>query len=397
MKKNIIDFKKYRIDKWEKVYRSARDLMDMLWYKKWERFYWVIKKTIDKANKNWVNTRLIFVESVPKSTWWRPRVDFELSKYACYLISLECDSKKEEVEFARLYFEHELRSDNRKIEEKKLLDKKIKQETKEKLVIEKRYFTKNRVLNNFKKRIKLLAKIIILILFLSFLISFFDNSDNTNLKNYKLKEKNLIEDRSIEIIKENLEKKWENINQVEKTIIDEDKKNKDIVKEKDILWKIKDYLLELKNWNIEYLSNLDSNIRNNFTISLKWEDLIKSFFIFWNLGDYKDSCSLLSIYKCNALENLSWFKRFWDKTVDWYKIDDVYIVEDFEWVNIYCVKTSYKLKNDLSPNRIEEIYHYKTEIFSDWREEIISRVCEWITKWNRNIKCPYKTNKKYCK
>lgn len=364
MGNKIIDFENYRLDNWKKMYRSARDLMPLLWYKKWERFLWVINKTIAKNKNRWINTDSIFFYMEPKSTWGRPRVDFELSKYACYLISLECDSKKEEVSFARIFFEHELRIDNKRIREKEELDKKIKLETKEKLKIERRYFNQRWILYNLKLKVRLFWKIILTILFLSIIVSFFtDFSDS---------------DKNID----NFIKK------------DTTTENKEI----SILEKIESYIYDKELWKIDNIDS-DLNIRNSFTYSLKWVDLIKSYFLFWNNWLTQESCSLLSISKCNSSYDLSWFNNFWEKTVDWYKISDIYKVNSIweDWENIYCVKTSYKLKIDTNPNRINEVFQYKTIILDDWREEITSRICESITKWERNIKCPYIVSDYYCK
>lgn len=380
MTKSIVDFDHFKQDNWNKVYRSARDLMPLLWYKKWERFYWVIGKAIKKNTKKGINTNTIFVLKEPESTWGRPRIDFELSKYACYLISLEADIKKKEVEFARIFFEHELRSDNKKYEKIKNENKAIIEDTKKKLQeesknIEMRFFTQRSAFDKIKSLFWFLFKLVLIVILLSILLKILLNTSIErewldNISNFKLKDVDFLE----------IEESKEDFIEINK-----------ITNELTLEERINDYIDNYSNFSYSRNTN-----RNEFTNWLKWAHLVKSFFLLWNNWFIKDSCSLLNIYKCNPLSNLSSFWNFWDKTVDWYFIDYVYEVSKTDEWTIYCVKSNYKLKDDLNPNRIEETYHYITNINSKWVEEIVSRVCESIKKWERNISCWYNTSVKYC-
>lgn len=82
---------------------SARDLMPMLGYEKWERFQ-------DAVLRAWNGAILLgtdigaFSRTREEATGGRPRENFALSRYGCYLVAMECDSSKHEVAAAKTYF-----------------------------------------------------------------------------------------------------------------------------------------------------------------------------------------------------------------------------------------------------------------------------------------------------
>lgn len=87
---------------------SARELQELLGYRKWENFEKVIQKAKDACRnagelmENHFPDIRKMVEIGSKSE--RPVDDIALTRYACYLIAQNGDSKKEEIAFAQNYF-----------------------------------------------------------------------------------------------------------------------------------------------------------------------------------------------------------------------------------------------------------------------------------------------------
>lgn len=87
---------------------SARELQILLGYSKWENFEKVIQKAKDACNnageliENHFPDIRKMVEIGSKSE--RPLDDIALTRYACYLIAQNGDSRKEEIAFAQNYF-----------------------------------------------------------------------------------------------------------------------------------------------------------------------------------------------------------------------------------------------------------------------------------------------------
>jgi DNA-damage-inducible protein D len=87
---------------------SARELQNLLGYSKWENFEKVIQKAKDACKiageliENHFPDIRKMVEIGSKTE--RPVYDIALTRYACYLIAQNGDSKKEEIAFAQNYF-----------------------------------------------------------------------------------------------------------------------------------------------------------------------------------------------------------------------------------------------------------------------------------------------------
>lgn len=87
---------------------SARELQDLLGYSKWENFEKVIQKAKDACRHAGEEVEYHFPDvrktiPMPKSAE-KEIDDILLTRYACYLIAQNGDSRKEEIAFAQNYF-----------------------------------------------------------------------------------------------------------------------------------------------------------------------------------------------------------------------------------------------------------------------------------------------------
>lgn len=87
---------------------SARELQKLLGYSKWENFEKVIKKAKDaclNAGENFDNHFPDIRKTIPMPKGAEKEIDdILLTRYACYLIAQNGDSRKEEIAFAQNYF-----------------------------------------------------------------------------------------------------------------------------------------------------------------------------------------------------------------------------------------------------------------------------------------------------
>lgn len=383
----IEDFEsKIEIVDWKEFYR-ARNIMNIFWYLKWERFDWAIKRTISKIwDEKLVKENFFPVKD--SKTWWRPKEDYLLTRWACFYLIKNCDSRKDEINVLKNYLEWLQKS------------QKIKKEIES---TEKNQF--------FLPHIKFIFVIIIILTFIFAWVNYFNDVVSNEKIDSKLN--SLPKYISEETVKENEEKLLKNITN------EEIKSNKEVFKgkrsEESIIlsntW-IKaenlglpqettiseDNFSELisyyiKNWwNNNYISLWNTNSRNSFTKNLSWVNLVRSYFELWNNSFFVDSCSLLSRKYCNSWsKDLSSFSNFFERTNSWYQILDLY-KNEWWW---YCVKIQYSLKTDKNSSNIIETYNYKTENFN-WAEYINWRFCEKIEKNWKNIKCPFELSTYNC-
>ena len=104
--KNFEKIKKIRENGTE--YWNARELSEVLQYKKWENF----AKVIDRAKLACNNSGFEIQDHFPKvkkmveigSNTVRELLDYELSRYACYLIVQNGDPRKEVIALGQTYF-----------------------------------------------------------------------------------------------------------------------------------------------------------------------------------------------------------------------------------------------------------------------------------------------------
>ena len=97
-----------KINKDGDEYWSARDLCKVLQYSKWENF----SKVIDRAKLACKNSGFDIDDHFPEvgkmveigSNTKRKLIDYELSRYACYLIVQNGDPRKEVIALGQTYF-----------------------------------------------------------------------------------------------------------------------------------------------------------------------------------------------------------------------------------------------------------------------------------------------------
>ena len=100
------DIKRIRPDGSE--YRAARELAPVLDYAKWENFYKVIKRAMIACENSGRSTSECFPEvrktSPMPNGGVKDILDYELSRYACYLIVQNGDPRKEVIALGQTYF-----------------------------------------------------------------------------------------------------------------------------------------------------------------------------------------------------------------------------------------------------------------------------------------------------
>ena len=95
-------------NEYDKEYWYARELQVALHYKEWRKFSGVIEKAKTACDNSDINTHDHFV-GVDKmvdigSRAQRKQDDYKLSRYACYLIVQNADSRKKVVALGQTYF-----------------------------------------------------------------------------------------------------------------------------------------------------------------------------------------------------------------------------------------------------------------------------------------------------
>ncbi len=92
---------------------SARNLMKALGYKEWRKFNWVIEKAIISCKNSWNIPENHFVRGdkmVKLGSWSTRKIkDYLLTRYACYIIAQNWDSRKIEISLAQTYFASQTR------------------------------------------------------------------------------------------------------------------------------------------------------------------------------------------------------------------------------------------------------------------------------------------------
>lgn len=96
------------VDEEGKEYWEARELQKTLGYNKWENFYKVIKQAQISCENSGIDANKQFPEvrklSINVKGGKRSIIDYHLSRYACYLIAQNGDSRKPTIALAQTYF-----------------------------------------------------------------------------------------------------------------------------------------------------------------------------------------------------------------------------------------------------------------------------------------------------
>jgi DNA-damage-inducible protein D len=82
---------------------SARDLMPLLGYDRWENFEQAIERARISAGVQDISPADLF-RGITKKGAGRPQADVELARFACYLVAMNGDPRKPEVAAAQAYF-----------------------------------------------------------------------------------------------------------------------------------------------------------------------------------------------------------------------------------------------------------------------------------------------------
>lgn len=102
-----------RIDESGSEYWCARELQEVLEYTEWRKFEGVIKKAMDACiNSNYeVFEHFVDADKLSKRHNNAEILikDYKLSRYACYLIAQNADSRKKVVALAQTYFAFQTR------------------------------------------------------------------------------------------------------------------------------------------------------------------------------------------------------------------------------------------------------------------------------------------------
>ncbi|QXN74958.1 antirepressor [Gordonia phage Posh] len=85
-------------DRW-----SARWLQDQMGYPRWADFEPVIERAKVAAHNQGFNVRTLFRVN-PEKSGGRPRTDYQLTRFAAYLVAMNGDPRKREVAAAQAYF-----------------------------------------------------------------------------------------------------------------------------------------------------------------------------------------------------------------------------------------------------------------------------------------------------
>lgn len=92
-----------QLDDFGNEFWSARDLMSIMGYPRWQEFTPAISRAIVSAEAQGHERHDLFRVN-PEKSGGRPREDFHLARFACYLVAMNGDPRKKDVADAQAYF-----------------------------------------------------------------------------------------------------------------------------------------------------------------------------------------------------------------------------------------------------------------------------------------------------
>lgn len=124
IQENIESVKKVSNDQDATEFWLARDLMGILGYTTWSKFTEAIDRAKESCKISGQSIDSHFLPAPAKSTGGRPKDDYFLTRYACYLIAQNGDPRKPQIALAQTYFATQTRKqellEKREIETKRL-------------------------------------------------------------------------------------------------------------------------------------------------------------------------------------------------------------------------------------------------------------------------------------
>lgn len=97
-----LTFEDFKNENWI-IYWWASDMMKMLWYDNMKSF----QKVLDRVTKAFVSLWIPHYENIiakSNTIEWKEITDFKLTRFACYMLAMNGDTKKIEVAKAQEYF-----------------------------------------------------------------------------------------------------------------------------------------------------------------------------------------------------------------------------------------------------------------------------------------------------
>jgi len=134
---NLESVKRITQDENPMEFWSARDLMPLLGYLKWQKFVESIARAKESCKVSGYNIEDHFLPAPVKSTGGRPKEDILLTRFACYLIAQNGDPRKPQIALAQTYFATQTRKQElleRRERENKRLESRTKLKQTEKKI-----------------------------------------------------------------------------------------------------------------------------------------------------------------------------------------------------------------------------------------------------------------------
>jgi DNA-damage-inducible protein D len=104
IQQNFESIKKISDDTEKTEFWSARDLMPLLGYSRWQAFIETIERAKNACKTSGQLIENHFLQAPVKRSGGRPKEDYFLTRYACYLIAQNGDPRKPQIALAQTYF-----------------------------------------------------------------------------------------------------------------------------------------------------------------------------------------------------------------------------------------------------------------------------------------------------